>query len=94
MSNLHICQPEFRMLNGMKEFYEKNSMIATSDVATIALIRSHIAYWSGSKLADLMEIKPSRGHSYKIRERGVKNWEILKITDYFDHRNGVTGWRD
>jgi len=80
----NICQSEFSMLNGMREFYQLCGMIATSEVATVALIRSYIAYHRGQREALRATIKPSRGHSYR-----VNGDSIVRIVDYFDHRNGV-----
>jgi hypothetical protein len=54
--NQHICQTQFGMLPSMKEFYHVAGMLATSNVADIALIRSHIAYWSGSQKAEKASI--------------------------------------
>jgi len=52
------------------------------------LIRSHIAYWGGTALAERAVIKPSRGHSYR-----VNGSVVVKISDHYDHREGITGWR-
>ena len=90
---IHICQPEHCHLNGMKEFYAVAGMLATSENADIALIRSHIAYHAGSRPAERASIKPSRGHSYRVSMYGAhdKFDLIVRITDHYDHRNGVSG---
>jgi len=84
--NVHICQPEFSSLSGMREFYAVNGMLATSTVADTALIRSHVAYHSGMQAAERAVIKPSRGHSYKV------NGTVVRISNHYDHRDGITGW--
>lgn len=83
----HICQAQYCGLGGMRNFYSALSLIPTSTNADTALIRSHIAYHSGSAAADRAVIKPSRGHSYRVNKD-----VIVRITDHYDHRNGVTGW--
>lgn len=93
MDNIHTCQEGYRHLAGMREFYHAAGMIATSDVATIALIRSYIAYHVGNAAAERASIKPSRGHSYRVAWYGKhgKDDQIVKIRDYYDHRAGVLG---
>jgi len=84
----HLCLPEYRALpGGMKELYAALGLLATSENADTVLIRSHIAYWSGDKAAEAAVIKPSRGHSYRINGA-----VLVRITDYFDHRDGIVGW--
>jgi hypothetical protein len=83
----HLLRPEHVGLAGMREFYAKTNTYATSTNGDTALIRSHIAYHSGIATAERATIKPSRGHSYRINGD-----HIVKITDHYDHRNGVTGW--
>lgn len=83
----HLCQPQHRGLNGMRDLYAKLQVYATSDNGNTLLIRSHIAYWSGTAAAERATIKPSRGHSYR-----VNGATIVRITDHHDHRNGVIGW--
>jgi len=75
-------------MDGMHGLYNHLGIIPTSENADIVLIRSHIAYWAGSKKAERAEIKPSRGHSYKIDKTTV-----VRITDYYDHREGVVGFK-
>lgn len=88
----HICQEEYAHLASMKEFYKVNHMLATSEEADIALIRSHIAYHAGAQRAKQATIKPSRGHSFRVRLYGMgDDGVIARITDHYDHRNGVTG---
>lgn len=87
--NEHICQPAYRHLPGMREFYREVRTIATSENADVMLIRSHIAYWSGTGTAERSVINPSRGHSYR-----VNGDTIVRIRDHYDHREGVTGWKD
>jgi hypothetical protein len=91
---VHICQREFAGLASMREFYAVNNMIATSTVADEALIRSHIAYHAGQTLAEWAEIRPSRGHSYKVNLLGRpkrQDWKLVRITNHYDHRSGVAG---
>jgi hypothetical protein len=89
----HICQPPYRNLGSMKEFYSATNMLPTSEVADIALIRSHVAYHAGERYAEQAKITASRGHSYRVRlygdmrDKGV----IVRIVDHFDHRDGVRG---
>jgi hypothetical protein len=94
MENPHICMSEYSMLPSMKEFYSLLNMLPTSTAADTVLIRSHIAYWSGHAKADRASIKPSRGCSYRIALYGKhdKHDTIVKIRDYYDHREGVVGY--
>lgn len=85
---IHICKPEYSHLSSMQEFYRTVGVVATSTWADIMLIRSHIAYWSGSQEAERATITPSRGHSYRVNKEVV-----VKITNTYDHRDGVIGWR-
>lgn len=75
----------------MREYYNAAGLIPTSTNADIALIRSWIAYWQGESAADRASIRPSRGHSYRIALYGRHDAEdtIVRISDYYDHRNGV-----
>jgi hypothetical protein len=79
----------------MEAFYTEIKAIATSKVADIALIRSHIAYHAGNKQAEQASIQPSRGHSYKVNLYGKphrkQDWKKVTISDYYDHRTGVHG---
>lgn len=84
---LHICMQPFSCLPSMRELYRDAGVIPTSENADIILIRSHIAYWSGNERAERAEIKPSRGHSYR-----VNGDRVVRIVDYYDHRLGITGW--
>ena len=84
----HICEPHFCGLDGMRGMYAVCKVCPTSEHGDIMLIRSHIAYWGGAALAERAVIKPSRGHSYR-----VNGSVIVKISDHYDHREGVTGWR-
>lgn len=81
-------------LGDMRAFYEATGMLATSEVADIALIRSHIAYWQGVAVAENASIRASRGHSYRIALNGRHgaNDYFVRITDHYDHRKGVTGF--
>lgn len=78
-------------LGDMRAFYDANGMLATSTNADIALIRSHLAYWQGSRLAEQASIRPSRGHSYRVARYGRHDSsdQIARIVDYYDHRDGV-----
>lgn len=89
----HICQKENSACNGMKEFYSKAHIIPTSTAGDTLLIRSHIAYWSGAKTAEAALIAPSRGNSYKVNGTIHGDKIILKIVDYYDHREGIVGWK-
>lgn len=94
MNTEHICQSGFNHLPGMREFYQQVKTIATSTNADTMLIRSHIAYWSGNAMAEAAIITASRGHSYRVKlDRDFKG-TIVKIVDHYDHREGVTGWKD
>jgi hypothetical protein len=88
--NTHICQHEHASLPDMRALYAKLSVLPTSMNADVILIRSHVAYWSGLNIAERATIKPSRGHSYRVKSNGVDR--IVRIKDYYDHRNGITGW--
>ena len=91
----HICQEGFTALPGMREFYHAIGVLPTSINADTTLIRSHIAYWSGAMKAEKASIKPSRGNSYRIAMYGEhdKSDLIVKISDYYNHRDGVIGYR-
>lgn len=91
---MHICQSEYSMLPSMREFYDKIGVLPTSTNADITLIRSHIAYWSGHTKAEKASIRPSRGCSYRIAMYGKhdKSDIIVKIRDYYDHRDGIVGY--
>ncbi len=93
LDNPHICQQQFvgRTVGCMKDLYRVLGLLATSTCADIVLIRSHIAYWSGNQVASDAVIKTSRGHSYSVTDRYGRK-VIVKIANYFDHRDGVTGW--
>lgn len=94
MENTHICKEPYCGLATMKEFYNAIGVLPTSENADVALIRSHIAYWSGAVKAEKASIKPSRGCSYRVAMYGHhdKTDIILKIRDYYDHRDGVVGY--
>lgn len=91
----HLCTSEHSGLaGGMRELYGLHRVCATSEHADIMLIRSHVAYWSGIATAERLDIRPSRGHSYKLREpRSGAVVAVCRVSDPFDHREGVTGWR-
>lgn len=86
----HICQDAFLGVGGMRGAYDRLGVIPTSTAADVFLIRSHIAYHSGRTLAERVTIKPSRGHSYRVTGGHVPL--VVRITDHYDHRNGVHGW--
>jgi hypothetical protein len=75
----------------MAEFYQKYRLIPASINADVALILSHIAYWSGCNEAARVTVAPSRGHSYQVKHPW-DNDRIVRIKDYYDHREGVVGW--
>lgn len=87
---VHLGQQEHRGVGDMKELYNKLKVYPTSENGDKALIRSHIAYHTGVKAADEAEITPSRGSSYRIKHLGRN--QVVKITDPYDHREGVSGW--
>src|SRR5947209_2405124 len=91
MSPFDLCQPEYAGMNGMHDLYNVLGMIPTSENADVVLIRSHIAYHSGSKAAERAVIKPSRGHSYRVSKASGIDC-IVRIRNHYDHRDGVTGW--
>ena len=87
-----ICQTlQSTTCGDMREYYHSAGLLATSENADIALIRSWIAYWAGEDAADRASIRPSRGHSYRIANYGHhdKDDVIVTIADHYDHRNGV-----
>lgn len=92
----NLCADEHRGVGDMRSLYSKLQVYPTSENGDILLIRSHIAYHSGNKAAERAAIKPSRGHSYRVAAWGThdKGDAIVRITDYYDHRTGVTGWCD
>ena len=69
--------------------YDRCNYMPTSERADIYLIRSHIAYWCGHLAADRAVIHASRGHSYRIDLNGTRY--IVRIVDYYDHRQGIVG---
>ncbi|MES2339243.1 MAG: hypothetical protein V4537_14210 [Pseudomonadota bacterium] len=75
--------------------YDREGLIATSTNADTFLIKMHIRYWSGSRAEAMASIKPSRGHSYRVAKFGKhgKDDVIVRITDHYDHRDGIAGWR-
>lgn len=78
------------IIHDVRSLYSALRLIPSSTAADTVLIRSHVAYWSGRKVAEAAAIKPYRGHSYSVTIHGTKR--IVKIADYYDHRTGVTGW--
>lgn len=90
-NNVHLLntdQPD------MRGFYRALRLIPTSTDADTSLIRSHLAYHNGVRTAERAAIKPSRGHSYRVALNGkhAKDDLILRVSDPYDHREGVTGW--
>jgi hypothetical protein len=77
-------------IHTIEEANRKHRMIATSETADIYLIRSHIAYYCGRPEASRCTIKPSRGHSYRVRNLFSSDW-VVRITDHLDYRHGVEG---
>lgn len=90
---VHICQPEFRDSANMGQFYERAKLVPHTEFADVALIRSHIAYWSTTFEAEGLTIKRERGRAYRVKDADGRVNRVLRIFDYYDHRNGVTGWR-
>lgn len=86
----HLLQDEFLGVGDMRGFYDRCRLLPTSTNADISLIRSHVAYWSGSAEAERAVIRPSRGHSYRLKAHGMEF--LVRISDHYDHRNGVAGW--
>ena len=91
---IHLCQAEYCGLDGMREFYQAVQAYPTSPNGDVMLIRSHIAYHAGERAAQTASIRPSRGNSYRVARWGThdKGDSIVRITDYYDHRNGVVGY--
>lgn len=87
-SNLHLLDNDYGA-HDMRQFYDAAGLIPTSHVADVALIRSHLAYHAGYS-AGKTEIHASRGHSYRFDLDGERI--VVRITDYYDHRNGVVGY--
>lgn len=79
------ASPEVQCMRGL---YAVHGCYPSSTNGDVLLIRSHIAYWSGQEAAERAVIKASRGHSYR-----VNGLQVVRITDHYDHREGVTGWR-
>jgi hypothetical protein len=90
--NQHLLNTEG--VHDMRALYSRLGCYPTSPNGDIALIRSHIAYWSGQVMADKVSIKASRGSSYRVAKFGKhdKYDVIVRIADAYDHREGVTGW--
>ena len=82
-------------LGDMRAFYSHAAMYPSSTNGDVALIRSHIAYWAGEERAQRAVIKPSRGHSYRVHSSALPGSYsvVVRITDHYDHREGVHGWR-
>ncbi len=78
-------------IGDMEAFYQQERLIPTSHNADVALILSHIAYWSGHGVADGVAVTASRGHSYRVKQRHFPD-VIVRISNHYDHRDGVTGW--
>lgn len=91
----HLGQAGLSHLRDMAHAYTTLRMLPTSTVADTFLIRSHIAYHDGSAMAERAIITPSRGSSYRVRQQLIdRPGVIVKIANYFDHRDGVIGWRE
>lgn len=91
--SVHICQPPYRALDGLRALYNLLRVCPTSTAADTVAIRSHIAYWSGSQRAESVTIRPSRGHSYRVTEgRKGETVAIVRVQDPSDHRDGIIGW--
>lgn len=79
----------------MKEWYALAHVMPTSEVGDIALIRSHIHYHAGENRARQADIRPTRGHKYKVslygRPSRKDDYHVVSITDYLDHRHGIVG---
>lgn len=89
----HLCLEGFcGTPDGMRGLYNRLGLIATSEIADIVLIRSHIAYHAGHKEAARARILPSRGHSYRIHGTYTADKIIVRIRDYYNHREGVVGF--
>ena len=90
----HICEAQFRHLPSMREFYSMLGVYPTSINGDIALVRSHIAYHSGSAKAESVIIKKSRGDTYRVYRspRDKTDFTTVRVINAYDHRAGVTGW--
>src|SRR4051812_5063057 len=73
----HICQPEHCASDGMRNLYAKLGVYPSSEHGDVILIRSHIAYWSGSAVAERALIKPSRGHTYRVTPYGSFRHDVI-----------------
>lgn len=88
---LHLLdEPEGSGIHTMRDAYARHSFYPTSDNGNIYLIRSHIAYWCSRREAKECTIKPSRGHSYRVRCLHGADY-LVRISDHYDHRHGVVG---
>lgn len=83
----HLLRDAHLGVGTMRALYARLSILPTSTVADTVLIRSWLAYHRGSKAAERATIAASRGHSYRIDTPGLR--EIVRISDYYDHRDGV-----
>ena len=88
-ATMHLLNNTFGA-HDMRALYDAARIIPTSETGDIALIRSHIAYWAGQSQAEAAKIFPSRGHSYRFDIYGKRY--TVRITDYYDHRDGVVGF--
>lgn len=87
----HLCQPEHAGLpGGMRDLYGLARVYPTSTLGDTMLIRSHIAYHSGSHNAERATIRPTRGHRYRVTLYPYA--VVVGITNPDDHRAGVVGW--
>jgi hypothetical protein len=90
VSSPHLLANDFTGVHDMRAFYAAAGMIPTSENADIALIRSHVAYWAGRRAAELIDVRASRGHSYRFDLHGERH--VVEIVDHYDHRAGVIGF--
>jgi hypothetical protein len=85
---VHICQEGFRDCVDTRAFYSRAGLLPTSTNAMIALVRSHLAYWHGSVIAERATLSQSRGYSIRAIGPALGN-VIFRIVDHYDYRNGV-----
>ena len=86
----HLLNERGNGIHTMEDAYSFHSFCPTSTNGDVYLIRSHIAYHCGLRAASECTIKPSRGHSYRVRCLHGADY-LVRISDHYDHRHGVVG---
>ena len=101
----HLLEAErdqFARCHTMAEYYRRYGIAPGSREGNEALIRSHVAYWSGYATARRIELKPMRVWALKCGKDDMYEivgdwwWQTCTviIADPYDHREGVVGWID